>query len=89
MFDQLVKRSNWVWIYKTGRFAEERRLFIEEMRVRGYGLRALRIVNPILLAVAEPVNIRRPGPITESQIIRTAKDWTEKRSAPRFYNRNP
>src|ERR1039458_880569 len=23
MFDQLVKRSNWVWIYKTGRFAIE------------------------------------------------------------------
>ena len=22
MFDQLVKRSNWIWIYKTGRFAE-------------------------------------------------------------------
>lgn len=31
MFDQLVKRSNWVWIYKTGRFAEERRAFLCEL----------------------------------------------------------
>ena len=81
MFDQLVKRSNWVWIYKTGRFAEERRIFLEEMRARGYGLRALRIVNPILFAVAERVNIRRRGPITESQILRAAQDWTKKRSS--------
>jgi len=30
-----------VWIYKTGRFAEERRIFLEEMSARGYGLGAL------------------------------------------------
>lgn len=82
MFDQLVKRSNCVWIYKTGRFAEERRMFLEEMRARGYGLRALRILNPILLAVAERVNIRREGPITEKQIFRAAEDWVQKRSLP-------
>lgn len=28
MFDQLVKRSNAVWIYTTGRFVEERRAFL-------------------------------------------------------------
>jgi hypothetical protein len=28
MFDQLVKRSDAVWIYSTGRFAEERRVFL-------------------------------------------------------------
>ena len=28
MFDQLVKRSDAVWIYRTGRFAEERRAFL-------------------------------------------------------------
>ena len=28
MFDQLVKRSDSVWIYRTGRFAEERRAFL-------------------------------------------------------------
>jgi hypothetical protein len=78
MFDQLVKRSNCVWIYKTGRFAEERRIFLEEMSARGYGLGALRIVNPILLAVAERVNIRRPGPITEGQILRAAEHWIQK-----------
>jgi integrase/recombinase XerD len=81
MFDQLVKRSNWVWIYKTGRFAEERRIFLEEMGARGYGLRALRIVNPILLAVAERVNIRRGAPITESQVLRAAQNWSQKRGA--------
>jgi hypothetical protein len=27
VFDQVMKRSNWVWIYKMGRFAEERRAF--------------------------------------------------------------
>ena len=59
MFDRLVKRSNCVWIYQKGRFAEERRIFLEDLSARGYGLRALRILNPILLAVAERVNIRR------------------------------
>lgn len=83
MFDQLVERSNWVWIYKTGRFAEERLTFLEDMRARGYGLRALRIINPILLAVAERINIRRPGLITEKQILRAAEDWVRKRSTPR------
>lgn len=45
MFDQLVKRSNAVWIYNTGRFADERRIFLEEMIVQGYGLRAIRIIT--------------------------------------------
>ena len=40
MFDQLVKRSDCVWIYQTGRFAEERRIFLEDMSARGYGSRA-------------------------------------------------
>lgn len=82
MFDQLVRRSNAAWIYTTGRFAEERRIFLEEMTARGYGLRALRIINPILLAVAEGMNIRRPGSITEMQIVRAAENWVQKRSAP-------
>jgi integrase/recombinase XerD len=82
MFDQLVKRSNAVWIYTTGRFAEERRIFLEELSARGYCLRALRILNPILLAVAERVNIRREGLISEKQIFRAAEDWVQKRSLP-------
>lgn len=82
MFDTLVKRSNWVWIYQTGRFAEERRLFLEDMRARGYGVHAIKVLNPILLAVAERVNVRRPGPITERQILRAAEDWVQKRSRP-------
>ena len=45
MFDQLVKRSNAEWIYNTGRFADERRIFLEEMIVQGYGLRAIRIIT--------------------------------------------
>lgn len=82
MFDQLVRRSNAAWIYSTGRFAEERRIFLEEMTARGYGLRALRIINPILLAVAERMNIRRPGSITEMQVVHAAENWVQKRSAP-------
>lgn len=82
MFDQLVKRSNAVWIYSTGRFAEERRIYLEEMIARGYDLSALRIINPILLAVAERVNIRRPGLITETQILHAAENWVQKRSVP-------
>src|SRR5437588_11643480 len=80
MFDRLVKRSNCVWIYQTGRFAEEPCLFLEDMSARGYSLRAIRILNPILLAVAERVNIRRQGLITEKQILRAAEDWVQKRS---------
>lgn len=83
MFEQLVKRSNAVWLYQTGRFAEERHIFLKEMSERGYGLRALRVLNPILLAVAERVNIRRPGPITERQILRAAEDWVQERSTAR------
>ena len=34
MFDQLVKRSNAVWVYWTGRFAEERRTFLCHLNER-------------------------------------------------------
>ena len=34
MFDQLVKRSNAVWVYWTGRFAKERRTFLCHLNER-------------------------------------------------------
>ena len=82
MFDQLVKRSNSVWIYKTGRFAEERRTFLCDLRERGYDVRTLRHVNKLLLVIAERVNVRQRMPITEVQIVRAAKDWTAKFCMP-------
>jgi integrase/recombinase XerD len=82
MFDQLVKRSNWVWIYKTGRFAEERRTFLCDLWERGHGLHTLRRVNRLLLVIAERVNVRERMPITEAQIVRAAKDWAAKSCAP-------
>ena len=53
MFDQVMKRSNWVWIYKMGRFAEERRAFLCDLNEQGHSMQTLRNVNRILLAVAE------------------------------------
>src|SRR5271165_2788390 len=53
MFDQLMKRSNWVCVYKMGRFAEERRAFLCDMNKQGHSLRTLRNVNKLLLAIAE------------------------------------
>jgi hypothetical protein len=82
MFDQLVKRSNSVWIYKTGRFAEERRTFLCDLRERGHDVRTLRQVNKLLLVIAERVNIRQRMPITEVQIVQAAKDWTAKSCMP-------
>jgi hypothetical protein len=38
MFDQLVKRSDAVWIYSMGRFAEESRAFLCDLNERGYQL---------------------------------------------------
>lgn len=55
MFDQIVKRSNAVWIYKTGRFAEERHTFLCDLNERGYGYYTLRYFNRLLLAIAERV----------------------------------
>ena len=69
MFDQLVKRSDAVWIYTTGRFAEERRAFLCEMSRGGRSLLTLRNLNKLLLVIAERVNIRQHGPITERQIV--------------------
>jgi hypothetical protein len=66
VFDQLVKRSNAVWIYTTGRFAEERRAFLCDLRDRGHGLHKLRYVNRLLLAIAERVNVRQRVPIMEA-----------------------
>jgi site-specific recombinase XerD len=77
MFDQLAKRSNRLWVYTTGRFAEERRAFLCELNREGRSLLTLRNVNRLLLAVAERVNIRQRAPITERQIARAAKDWVE------------
>lgn len=75
MFDQLVKRSNSVWIYTTGRFAEERRVFLCDLSKRGHSLLTLRNVNRLLLVIAECVNIGQRTQITERQIVRAAKDW--------------
>ncbi len=69
MFDQLMKRSNWVCIYKMGRFAEERRAFLCDLNDRGHSVPTLRNVNRHLLAIAERVNVRRAREITEAQIV--------------------
>ena len=42
MFDQLMKRSNWVCVYKMGRFAEERRAFLCDLNKQDHSLRTLR-----------------------------------------------
>ena len=66
MFDQLMKRSNAVWIYKTGRFAEERRAFLCDLNEKGHSMQTLRNVNRFLLVIAERVNVRQSGQITGS-----------------------
>jgi site-specific recombinase XerD len=75
MFDQLVKRSDWVWIYKTGRFAQERHAYLCAVKERGHSSSALREVNRFLLAIAERVNVRQRMPITNLQIARAANHW--------------
>ena len=75
MFDQLMKRSDAMWIYTTGRFAEERRAFLCEMSKGGRSLLTLRNVNKLLLVIAERVNMRQRTPITERQIVRAANNW--------------
>jgi site-specific recombinase XerD len=82
MFNQLMKRSNAIWLYSTGRFAEERRAFLCDLDERGYGFRTLRNVNKFLLLIAERVNVRQPMPITERQIVRAARDWAAKTCSP-------
>lgn len=82
MFDQLVKRSDAVWIYTMGRFAEERRAFLCELSRGGRSLLTLRNVNKLLLVIAERVNIRQQGPITERQIVRAANNWVDTSCAP-------
>ena len=82
MFDQLMKRSNWVCVYKMGRFAEERRAFLCDLNKQGHSLRTLRSVNKLLLAIAERVNVRQAGEITEAQIVRAARSWVAKSCAP-------
>jgi len=83
MFDQLVKRSDAVWIYSTGRFAEERRAFLCDLNERGYGWYTLRQTNKFLLDIAEQVNVRQRMPITELQIARAARRWAAKTCSPR------
>ena len=82
MFDQLVERSNAVWIYTTGRFVEERRAFLCHLSGGGRSLRTLRNVNKLLLVIAERVNIRQRTLITERQIVRAANNWVHKSCAP-------
>jgi hypothetical protein len=61
MFDHLVKRSNAVWVYSTGRFAEERRTFLCDLNERGHSLYTLQKVNKFLLVIAERVTRLRLG----------------------------
>ena len=76
------ERSNWVWIYKMGRFAEERRVFLSDLNEQGHSMQTLRNVNRFLLAIAERVNVRRSSEITDVQIVRAARDWVAKSCAP-------
>ena len=82
MFDQVMKRSNWVWIYKMGRFAEERRAFLCDLNEQGHSMQTLRNVNRVLLAVAERVNVRQSIQVSEVQIVRAAGSWAAKSCAP-------
>jgi hypothetical protein len=61
MFEPLLKRSDWIWTYKMGRFAPERRAFLCHLNEEGHSLRTLQNINKLLLAVAEHVN----GPVRE------------------------
>ena len=84
MFSELMKRSNAVWLYSTGRFAEERRRFLSDLVERGRnGWYTLRQTNRLLLAIAEQLNVRQRMPITEQQIVRAARDWIEKTCSAR------
>ena len=79
MFSELMKRSNAVWLYSTGRFAEERRTFLCDLvEHERSGLHMLRQTNRLLLAIAERLNVRQRMPITERQIVQAAKDWVSK-----------
>lgn len=82
MFDQLVKRSDAVWIYTTGRFAEERRAFLCDLSRGGRSRLTLRNINKLLLVIAERVNVRQRTPITERQIVRAANNWVDTACAP-------
>ncbi len=79
MFSELMKRSNAVWLYSTGRFAEERRTFLCDLVERGRsGWHTLRQTNRLLLAIAERLNVRQRMPVTERQIVQAAGDWVSK-----------
>lgn len=82
MFNELMKRSNAVWIYSTGRFAEERRAFLCDLKERDRGWHTLRETNKFLLVIAERVNVQQRMPITEQQIVRAANDWATKTCSP-------
>ncbi len=88
MFDQLVKRSNSVWIYRTARFAEERRTFLCDLRERGHDVRTLRHANKLLLVIAERVNMRQRMPITEVQIRAGSQRLDREVSHAEFHSQN-
>jgi hypothetical protein len=56
VFNQVMKRSNWVWIYNMGRFAEERRAYLCDLNEQGHSMQTLRNVNRLLLGIAERVS---------------------------------
>ena len=84
MFSKLMKRSNAVWLYSTGRFAEERPRFLfdlEECSRSGWHM--LRQTNRLLLAIAKRLNVRQRMPVTEQQIVQAAGDWVSKTCSAR------
>ena len=79
MFNEIMKRRNAVWLYSTGRFAEERRRFLCDLSERGHnGWHTLRQTNRLLLAIGERLNVRQRMPVTERQIVRAARDRVAK-----------
>jgi hypothetical protein len=82
MFEHLVKRSDWVSRYTTGPFVKERCLFLRDLYERGQSLSRLGIINRLLLAVAERVDLYQCGLLTKDQVIRAARDWIKKCCVP-------
>jgi len=79
MFSELMKRSNAIWLYSTGRFAEERRTFLCDLVEHDRkGWHMLRQTNRLLLAIAERLNVRQQMPVTEQQIVQAARDWVSR-----------
>ena len=81
MFERFVKRAFHLARYRNGPYAEDRSRFLTHLVQEGQGWRRLKIINCLLLEVAQHVDLTGQQSYTADALTTVAKLWQKIRES--------